>query len=425
MTESRSESLFKKALSLMPGGVSSPVRGYDPFPRFFEYGEGAWIRDVDGKECIDYCMGFGSLILGHSDERVVKRVKEQLERGILLGSCNQLELELSERMVNRYPGIEMVRFTNSGTEATMTAIRLARGYSSKRDVVKIDGGYHGAHDSMLIRAGSGAQTYGFPDSKGVLSELAEHTLVVGFNDAERLERCLKENEDIACLIIEPVMGNMGVIPPEKGYLERARELCDEHDVLLIFDEIITGYRLGLGGAQELFHVVPDVTTLGKIAGGGFPIGAVGGKREIMEELSPAGKVYQAGTFSGHPITLAAGLATIDVMEKEGYRALDTIAGELINGMSEIAEGKKMTINKVRSMFTLFIGVDRVSNGTEARRSDSVAYMRLHRALLQSGIYFSPSQFESCFLSLAHGREEIEKTLEAFEDALRRSLIDEA
>ncbi len=413
-----SKAIYEMAKKVMVGGVSSPVRKYDPFPRCIREGKGSKLRDVDGRTYIDYCMGFGPLILGHGDRRVIERVKDQLEKGVLFGASTELEADLAKKIIRHYPGIETVRFVSTGGEATMSAIRLARGFTGRKKIVKVDGGYHGAHDSVLVKAGSGAQTHSIPNSKGVLPEASKYTLLVPFNDPVALEGAFKREKEVSAFIVEPVMGNMGVIPPEDDYLKRVRELCDSHDVLLIFDEIITGFRLSLGGAQTLYQVVPDITTLGKIAGGGFPMGILGGGK-IMEELSPIGAVYQAGTFSGNPISTTAGLATLEILEKEGYDMLDSMALMLRRGLEEIIEDKgyRCRVQGVGSMFTVFMNPEKVSNSHEARKSDLRAYMRLHGFLLDHGVYLPPGQFESCFLSMAHEKEDIDETLRAFEEGL--------
>ena len=369
----KSADLFEEARTLMPGGVSSPVRAIRPHPFYAVRGQGSRIVTVEGEELIDCCMGYGPLILGHAHPLVRDAIARQLERGWLYGTPTPLELELARRVVADHPAVEMVRFVSTGAEATMAAIRLARGYTGRQDIVKIEGGFHGAHDAVLVKAGSGATTLGIPDSAGVLPDLVRHTLQVPFNDAETLAEQLQKNPDTACLILEPVMGNIGPVLPEPGYLEEVRSITREADVLLIFDEVITGYRLGIGGAQARYRVRPDLATFGKILGGGLPIGAFGGRREIMELVAPEGPVYQAGTFSGNPLSLAAGTATLQYLHAhpEIYRSLETSVRAI--GESVRGDGSFVSIG---SLFQYFFRGSPPKNYREVKECDTEAFGRL-------------------------------------------------
>ncbi|MHC1629541.1 MAG: glutamate-1-semialdehyde 2,1-aminomutase [Methanoculleaceae archaeon] len=412
----QSSDLFREARAMMPGGVSSPVRAIDPYPFYTERAKGSRLYTIDNAEYIDCCMAYGPLILGHAHPAVRDGILRQLEAGWLYGTPTPLELDLSSLIIGDHPSIQMVRFVSSGSEATMAAIRLARGFTGRNDIVKVEGGFHGAHDSVLVKAGSGAVTMGVPDSPGIPASVTSHTRQVPYNDAFALEETLRMSEDIAAVIIEPVMGNVGPILPETGYLQEIRSITADHDVLLIFDEVITGYRLGIGGAQVAYGITPDLTTLGKIVGGGLPIGAVGGHREIMEQMAPAGPVYQAGTFSGNPLSLAAGNAALlylrdhpeiyDRMD-EGTRALEEAIGERDSGC----------FVRCGSMFSYFFRSTPPANYTEARESDIAAHRRFWRAMLSQGIFLPPSQFETNFLSAAHTPEDIEQIALALSSCL--------
>ncbi len=413
--------LYTHAKGLLPGGVSSPVRAISPHPFYTARAEGPYLWDADGNRFIDYCLAYGPMILGHRHPAIEKAVIDQLKNGWLYGTPSELEVRMAERISRLYPSVEMLRFVSTGTEATMAALRVARGATGRDKIIKIEGGFHGAHDSVLVKAGSGATTLGIPDSKGVPADTAKNTLQVPYNDPEALERLLKGFPgQIAALIIEPVLGNIGPVLPKKGYLQRVRELTIEHDVLLIFDEVITGFRLSLGGAQKYYGITPDLTTLGKIIGGGFPIGIFGGRRDLIEQVAPSGGIYQAGTFNGSPVSLAAGSATLDVMEKEKIlEKLNTAGNEMRRALREIVEdlGLSYSIVGVASMFKVFFGPE-PHNYAEALKCDKVGYLEFFRRMLASGVFLTPSQYETDFLSAAHSQEVIEATLEAYKSCLK-------
>ncbi|MBS3736953.1 glutamate-1-semialdehyde 2,1-aminomutase, partial [Candidatus Bipolaricaulota bacterium] len=383
--------------------------------------DGSKLTDVEGNQYIDYCMGYGPLLLGHGlPEPVEEKVKDQIDRGVLFGLSGEIEVEFAEFLVERVPSLEMVRFVNSGSEATMAAIRTIRGYTNKDKIVKIAGGFHGAHDSVLVEAGSGAVD--IPASDGIPEDFVRHTLQVPFNDPGKLEEVLENySTEIAGIIMEPMMGNAGVIPPENGYLERVRELADEHDVLLVFDEVITGFRLGLGGAQEYFGITPDLTTMGKIAGGGFPIGLFGGKREIMSEISPQGNTYEAGTFNGHPVALVAGYNLLKYVEKEGvHDKVNSLGERLREGLKKLTEGTGYQVAGLGSTFKVFFtDLDRPPrNYSEAKSCRDEEWKKEFRPkMLDEGIFLPPSQYETQFISFAHSEKDIEKTLEAYDKCL--------
>jgi len=419
----KSIELYERATKYMPGGVSSPVRAYKPYPFFTSSGKGSRVYDVEGNGYIDYCLAYGPLILGHAPEEVKEAIKEQLERGWLFGTPHEGEIKLAEKIIALYPSIEMVRFVNSGSEATMAGIRLARGFSGRDKIIKIEGGFHGAHDGVLVKAGSGATTFGIPDSRGIPPDLVKNTLQVPFNDITALSTILEANAgEVAAVIMEPVMGNVGPIPPEDKYLEDVRRLTKEHDVLLIFDEVITGFRLALGGAQEYYGVIPDITILGKIAGGGFPIGIFGASRAIMELVAPVGGVYQAGTFSGNPVSITAGIKTIEILERENalprINALgDRMRAALTDTIQDSGAGVEAYVSGVGSMFKIFFSPsgNAVRNYSDALMCDKNRYMRLFHKMLSSGVFLPPSQFETNFISLAHSEEDIETTIEAYKE----------
>ena len=422
----RSLSLWRRAQELFPGGVNSPVRALvKPYPFYVERAEGAYIYTVDGARLVDYVLGYGPLILGHRHPRVERAVREQLERGWLYGAVAEGEIRLAEKILRYYHPGGMVRFVNTGTEATMTAIRLARGYTGRKLIIKFNGCYHGAHDYVLVGAGSAAAEYGVPSSAGVPEEVARLTLVARYNDLESVEKLMRRHgEQVAAIIVEPVAGNSGVIPPGEGFLKGLRELADTYGSLLIMDEVITGFRLGLGGAQEYYGVRGDLTTLGKIVGGGFPIGVVVGPREIMEHLTPSGKVFNAGTFSAHPVTMAAGLATIEVLESgEPYRVASEAAKALAEAYEEAASrlGLKYALHRVESMLQMFIGVEEVRSPEDAARADRALYTRFHEEMLRRGVFITPSQMEAVFTSAAHTREAVEETVAVVEEALRAAV----
>jgi glutamate-1-semialdehyde 2,1-aminomutase len=416
-----SPKLFEDACGIMPGGVSSPVRAIKPCPFYTAKAEGPYLFDVDGNRFIDYCLAYGPMILGHCHPKVMQAIQNQLCNGWLYGTPTELEVLLARRIIGHYPSLEMLRFVSTGTEATMAALRVARGARGKDKIIKIEGGFHGAHDSVLIKAGSGATTFGIPDSKGVPVDTARNTLQVPYNDLESLEKVLKQfSGAIAALIIEPVLGNIGPVLPEEGYLQAVRELTEEHDVLLIFDEVITGFRLSLGGAQEHYGVTPDLTTLGKIIGGGFPIGVFGGREDLMEQVAPQGGIYQAGTFNGSPVSLAAGMATLDVLEREStLERLNAIGDGMRAALKDIVEDLRLGYNVVgiASMFKVFFG-PKPHNYAEALRCDKNGYLSFFRRMLHAGVFLTPSQFETDFISAAHSQEAIEDTLEAFKSNLK-------
>ena len=420
MSSDASRKLFEVAKRLMPGGVSSPVRAISPYPFYVSRAEGPYLWDVDGNKLIDYCLAYGPMILGHRHPVVMERVIDQLERGWLYGTPSELEVALAERIIGLYPGIDMLRFVSTGTEATMAALRIARGFTKRDRIVKVEGGFHGAHDSVLVKAGSGATTLGTPDSLGVPRDTAKNTLQVPYNDLSAIEAALDEfGGEVAAVIMEPVLGNIGPILPEEGYLEGVRKVTEEHEVLLIFDEVITGFRLGLGGAQTFYGVVPDLTTLGKIIGGGFPIGVVGGRRELMEMVAPSGGIYQAGTFNGSPVSLVAGTATLDVLERDRVlERLNSTGDGLRKALSEIVEdlGLDYSVVGIASMFKIFFG-DSPKNYVEALKCDKAGYFAFFQRMLKSGVFLPPSQFETNFISSAHSEDMINHTLEAYKSNL--------
>ncbi|MDW5562481.1 MAG: glutamate-1-semialdehyde 2,1-aminomutase [Methanomassiliicoccus sp.] len=416
----RSRQMYERARYLMPGGVSSPVRAFRPYPRYIASAKGSHITDVDGREYIDHCMAFGPLILGHAHPVVVAALKEQAERGTLYGAPIEAEIEFAETITKNFPSMEMLRIVSSGTEATMHALRLARGYTGRKKVLKFEGCFHGAHDAVLVKAGSGATTHSAPNSLGVLEEVASNTLLAPYNDLASAQRVLKANRgEVAAIIVEPVMGNVGPVLPHEGYLQGLRELATEHGSLLIFDEVITGFRLSMGGAQRLYGVTPDMTTLGKIAGGGMPIGAFGASEEIMSMVSPVGKVYQAGTFSGNPMSLAAGLATIRELERQGHEALDRKGAALRDGLRDALSDSKVPhqVAGIGSMFQLFLSPEPVKNYQDALRADTALFDRMFLRLLENGVYLAPSQFETNFLSTAHSDEDVRRVVDAIAEAL--------
>ena len=412
MNKKSSSELFGLAKTLMPGGVSSPVRAIKPYPFYTARAEGSRLTVVDGYQLIDCCMAYGPLILGHAHPLVKEAIAAQLGDGWLYGTPSPLEPEFAGMITADHPGMEMVRFVSSGSEATMAAIRLARGFTGKKDIVKIEGGFHGAHDAVLVKAGSGATTMGVPDSAGVLADLVAHTLQVPYNDPEALESILSAQKDVAALILEPVLGNIGPVLPEDNYLREVREITKAHDVLLIFDEVITGYRLGIGGAQVKYGVRPDLTTLGKIIGGGLPIGAFGGRREIMGLVAPAGPVYQAGTFSGNPLSLTAGIATLRYLHSHPtlYDSLDQKTRALGESLGEGGSGSFVRLG---SMFKYFFRSEPPENYREVKECDTVAFGMFWKRMLDDGIFLPPSQFETNFLSAAHSDQDLTTLTQAY------------
>jgi glutamate-1-semialdehyde 2,1-aminomutase len=417
--------LWKKSSKFIPGGVNSPVRAFRKVggtPVFIDHAAGSRLFDCEGKEYIDYVLSWGPLILGHAHPRVVSAIKQACDRGNSFGAPTEAEAIFAEMIVEAVPSIEKVRLVSSGTEATMTAIRLARGFTGKDDIIKFEGCYHGHSDSLLVKAGSGAATLGVPDSLGVPSDLARHTISLPYNDVSAFTRAIEGNhENLACVIVEPVAANMGVVPPEDGFLRALRDLCSRYGVILIFDEVITGFRLGYGGAQELYGITSDLTTLGKIIGGGMPIGAVGGKAEIMDLLAPDGGVYQAGTFSGNPVAVAAGIETLKVLSEENpYPELDRLTRKLADGLRNITQQLSIAsfITQVGSMMSLFFSEKPVRDFQAVLRTDADRYRKYFHGMLKRGIYLAPSPYEATFLSTAHTDRDIERTLEAAEEALR-------
>ena len=422
---STSEELFERAVELIPGGVNSPVRafrGVGGTPRFIKSANGALMTDVEGRTYIDYVGSWGPMILGHADPEVIEALSEALARGTSYGAPTELEIEVAEEITNAVPSIEMVRMVNSGTEATMSAIRLARGVTGRNKLVKFEGCYHGHGDSLLVKAGSGVATLGLPDSPGVPPTLARDTLTVPFNDAAALEQIFDQHgEDIAAVIIEPVVGNMGCVPPGEGYLQRVREATRKGGALLIFDEVMTGFRLARGGAQELYNVSPDITTLGKIIGGGLPVGAYGASREIMQRVAPAGPIYQAGTLSGNPLAMTAGLVTLKrLRDPSVYEKLERASQRLCDGMAEAAReaGVRVVTNRVGSMWTTFFTREPVTDWSSASNSSRELYGKFFHAMLGEGVYLAPSQFEAGFISTAHTDALLDQTIEAARKAFK-------
>ncbi len=421
---SRNQQLFERAQQHIPGGVNSPVRafrGVGGTPVFIQRAEGSWMEDADGKRYIDYVGSWGPMILGHNHPAVVQAVHEAVDRGMSFGAPTEIEVRMADRIAELIPGMDMVRMVSSGTEATMSAVRLARGYTGRERIIKFEGCYHGHGDSFLVKAGSGALTLGVPTSPGVPAALADLTMTLPYNDPQAVERVLAEvGGEVACIIVEPVAGNMNCIPPEPGFLESLRTLCDQHGVVLIFDEVMTGFRVGLTGAQGRFGVQPDLTTFGKVIGGGMPVGAFGGKRAIMEHIAPLGPVYQAGTLSGNPVAMAAGLATLEQISQPGfYQALEEKTATLLAGLRQRAEaaGVAFTTSQVGAMFGLFFTErDKVSRFDEVMACDADAFSRFFHAMLAEGVYLAPSAFEAGFVSAAHTEADIEHTLQAAEKA---------
>lgn len=419
--------LFQKAQACIPGGVNSPVRafkGVGGTPIFMKKGEGAHLIDVDGNRYVDYIGSWGPLILGHCHPKVMAAVTNALHNGMSFGAPTELEVLLAEKIIALMPSIEKIRMVNSGTEATMTAIRLARGFTKKNKIIKFNGCYHGHNDSLLVKAGSGVLTLGIPSTPGIPSSITEHTLTANFNDLNEVASIFAAYpEDIAGIIIEPIAGNMGFVLPDEGFLQGLRELCSQHQSLLILDEVMTGFRVGLGGAQALYGVKPDITTLGKVIGGGMPVGALGGREDIMNHLAPMGSVYQAGTLSGNPLAMAAGLATLDeVMQPGFYEALENKGQQLVSGLTTIANsfGEALATDALGGMFGFcFNAIERVRSFQDVAASNENLFKRFYHEMLARGVYFAPSMFEAGFISSAHSEEDINKTLNAAEDALKK------
>jgi glutamate-1-semialdehyde 2,1-aminomutase len=422
----KSEALFAEAQRYIPGGVNSPVRafkGVGGTPRFIQRAQGSKIYDVDGKEYIDYVASWGPMILGHAHPQVVSALKDACERGTSYGAPTELEVTLAKMVTEAFPSIELVRMVSSGTEAAMSAIRLARGFTGRDKIIKFEACYHGHADGLLVKAGSGVLTLGIPDSPGVPTDYAKNTLTAPYNNLDAVKSIIEANRgEIACIILEPVAGNMGVIPPAKGFLAGLRELTLKHGIVLIFDEVITGFRIARGGAQELYNIQADLTCLGKIVGGGLPVGAYGGKREIMEKIAPLGPVYQAGTLSGNPLAMVAGIETLKILLQPGfYRNLEEKASKLAQGIHEGAIKAKVPFHATRvgSMMSLFFTDTPVIDYATAKTSDTKRYAQYFWMMLERGIYLAPSQFEAAFVSAAHSHEDIEKTLTAVSEILER------
>ncbi len=423
----RSHDLFVEAQKFIPGGVNSPVRAFKGVggdPVFFEKAKGPYVWDVDGRQYIDYVGSWGPMILGHADDEVLAAVKAAAEKGLSFGAPTELEIRMAEKVCELVPSIELVRMVSSGTEATMSALRLARGYTGRDKIVKFEGCYHGHSDSLLVKAGSGALTLGVPTSPGVPASLAEHTLTLTYNDAEQVREVFgRMGEQIAAIIVEPVAGNMNCVPPVPGFLETLREVCDEYGSVLIFDEVMTGFRVDLRGAQGRYGVTPDLTTLGKVIGGGMPVGAFGGKREIMERIAPLGPVYQAGTLSGNPVAMAAGLRTLErISEPDFFARLADRTAALAEGLRMRAEAKGIPLatNEVGGMFGFFFtDKARITRFDEVAACDQERFKRFFHAMLEEGVYLAPSAFEAGFVSAAHTDEHIGATLEAAERAFGR------
>lgn len=415
----KSEELFEESKKFLAGGVDSPVRAYKPYPFFAERAKGSKIYDVDGKSYIDYCLAYGPMVLGHANPDVMSDVVLQLRSGSAYGVPTEREIELAKLVVKKVPCAEMVRFVNSGTEATMSAIRLARAATGRNKIIKFEGAYHGAHDYVLVKSGSGAA--GLPDSPGVPEDTTKNTILIPFNDEEAVKETFKNQGDsIAAIIIEPIMGNVGFIPPKEGYLEFLREITSDNGTVLIFDEVITGFRIAEGGAQEQFNVTPDLVTFGKILGGGFPIGAISGKKEYMEMIAPSGSVYQAGTFNGNPISITAGLSTLKQLNSRFYVEMNSKGNILRNGINDLIDDNGLDYRTVgmSSMFQIYLTDREVWNYEDAKTADTDKFQTYFQTLLNNGVFIPPSQFECCFLSLMHETEDIQKTLEIVDLGLK-------
>jgi glutamate-1-semialdehyde 2,1-aminomutase len=421
----KSIALFDRAKSLMPGGVNSPVRAFKNIngnPIFFEKAKGAYLFDADGNEYIDYIGSWGPMIMGHSHPEVVNAIKNQADLGTSYGAPTGLESDVASLIIQCIPSIEKIRMVNSGTEATMSSIRLARGYTNKNKIIKFDGCYHGHVDSLLIKAGSGVSTFGLPDSPGIPKDLAKHTITCPYNDVEAFEKIFHEiKDDLAAVIVEPIAGNMGFVPGTKKFLETLREKTSSSNSLLIFDEVMSGFRVSLGGAQEIYNIKPDLTALGKVIGGGLPVGAFGGKKDIMDYLAPIGPVYQAGTLSGNPLAMAAGSTLLNLIIKENpFELLEANAKELLGGMKNIMDtaGIPFSTNQIGGMFGFFFSEKLPNNITDVSASDDNIFALFLNACIRNGIYFAPSKFEAGFISTKHGNNEIHKTLEIIENIIK-------
>lgn len=426
MNRKKSLTYYRRALEWIPGGVNSPVRAFKAIgipPVFIDRARGAKIWDVDGNEYIDYVGSWGPMIMGHAHPRIVQALRKTAAKGTSFGAPTPLEVELAMRVRKAFPSIEMVRMVSSGTEAVMSAIRVARGFTGRDKILKFEGCYHGHGDSLLVKAGSGATTFGIPDSLGVPEDLARHTLTAPYNDLEKVRALVNQHPgEIACIIVEPIAGNMGVVPPEKGFLEGLRSLCDERGILLIFDEVITGFRVAYGGAQELYRIRADLTCLGKILGGGLPVGAYGGRAKIMEKVAPLGGVYQAGTLSGNPLAMAAGIEALDLLKsKKVYQDLEAKTSYLAERITECAEERKVpvTVHRATGMLTVFFTPGPVRDYASAKTSDTKKFAQFFIEMLHQGIYLPPSQFEAWFISIAHTQKDLDRTVEACDNAFKK------
>ncbi len=428
MKRTRSESLFQTAQQYIPGGVNSPVRAFKAVggnPLFIAKGKGARITDADGNEFIDYVASWGPLIFGHAHPKIVEAVSQQAQWGTSFGAPTELEIELAQKVVEAVPAIETVRLVSSGTEAALTVLRLARGFTGRDKIVKFEGCYHGHGDSLLVKAGSGVLSLGLPDCPGIVNDLAKKTLTLPYNDANAVEELFSSmGKEIACLIVEPIAGNMGVVPPQPGFLEVLRKVTSQSGTLLIFDEVITGFRVSFGGAQKLYGVSPDLTCLGKIIGGGLPVGAYGGKKEIMDHIAPTGAVYQAGTLSGNPVAVTAGIEMLNLLSQPGvYDDLEKKSERLCSGFKENVKqaGVTATFTRVGSMFSMFFTDQEIVSFESVKTSDTELFKRYFNAMLEEGIYIAPSQFEAGFMSAVHTDEDIDATLAAQARALKKAM----
>jgi glutamate-1-semialdehyde 2,1-aminomutase len=417
----KSDHLFAKAKKVLPGGVNSPVRFYEPYPFFATSALGSKLITADHQMYLDYCMGYGALLLGHGYSSVIEAVRAQLDSGTLYCVPTEWEIKLAELICQVVPCGEMVRLVNTGSEATMHAIRLARAFTKRKGVIKFEGGYHGAHDYVLVKAGSGAAS--MPASEGMLEEASTLTKVVPYNMPAELERAIEKNRDSACIIMEPVLANVGLVLPEKGFLNEVRKITEQNDIILIFDEVITGFRLALGGASEFFGVMPDLATFAKALGNGLPIAAIAGKEEIMDKLAPAGSVYQASTFAGNPVSVSAGIATLETLTEAKdtiYPKIAKTCDSIVDGIKDVAARAQLncTVNSIGSMFQLFFTSERVRDEASAKKANSRMFRNLFDELLKQDIFIPPSQFETCFVSYAHSEDDADKTIEAYDKAFR-------
>ncbi|MGA4513490.1 glutamate-1-semialdehyde 2,1-aminomutase [Staphylococcus caledonicus] len=425
MSYKKSQEAMSIAENLMPGGVNSPVRAFksvDTPAIFMDHAEGSRIYDIDGNEYIDYVLSWGPLILGHKNKQVIDKLHEAVDKGTSFGASTLEENKLAELVIERVPSIEKVRMVSSGTEATLAALRLARGYTGRNKIVKFEGCYHGHSDSLLIKAGSGVATLGLPDSPGVPEGTAKNTITVPYNDLDAIKLAFEHyGDDIAAIIVEPVAGNMGVVPPKDGFLQGLRDITSDYDSLLIFDEVMTGFRVGYNCAQGYFGVTPDITCLGKVIGGGLPVGAFGGKKEIMDKIAPVGNIYQAGTLSGNPLAMTSGYETLSQLTPESYDYFQELGDLLEKGLKEVfsKHNVPITVNRAGSMIGYFLNEGPVTNFDEANKSDLELFSNMYREMAKEGIFLPPSQFEGTFLSTAHTKEDIEKTIQAFDNALSR------